>query len=439
VLRIEDTDVERSSRGSEVSLIDDLRWLGLDWDEGPETDGVNGPYRQSERLDTYRAVAASFLERGMAFPCFCTDELLRQKRETAIASGRSPHYDGTCRSLTPQHIEERRAAGVPEVVRFRVADEAVVFDDLVRGSVSLHTDMVGDFVILRSNGLPTYNFAAACDDHAMGITHVLRGEEHLSNTLRQILIYRAMGAEPPSFGHVPLILAEDRSKLSKRHGASSVEELRARGILPGALVNYLALLGWSHPHEKEKLTVDQLIASFTIKRISKSAAVYDPNKLKWLNGLYIRDLTADQWVAVASPYLPVEITRRYDGGGQREILSILHAKVETLDQIPQQTGIFLDEVSCDEEAREVLGQDSSREVLAALAGELEPLGEDWNADSVKAAFKRTGKATGRKGKELFFPIRAAVTGSVHGPDLARVTAVKGRTAVLRLLDKAIHE
>jgi nondiscriminating glutamyl-tRNA synthetase len=439
VLRIEDTDVERSTRESEVSLVNDLRWLRLDWNEGPEEDGSHAPYRQSERLEMYRAVAASFVEQGVAFPCFCSDEELQKKREAAIAAGRSPHYDGTCRALTPQQVEEKRAAHTPEVVRFRVPDEAVVFDDLVRGSVSLHTDMVGDFVILRSNGLPTYNFAAAHDDRAMEITHVLRGEEHLSNTLRQILIYRALGAEPPSFAHVPLILAEDRSKLSKRHGASSVEDLRKRGFLPGAVVNYLALLGWSHPDEKEKLTIDELIESFTIERISKSAAVYDPNKLKWLNGLCIRDLETDQWVAVASPYLTAEITRRYDGDEQREILSILHEKVETLDQIPRLTGIFLDDVSCDQEARELLAQESSREVLTALAGELTPLTDDWNADNIKAAFKRTGKSAGRKGKELFFPIRAAVTGSLHGPDLSRVTAVKGRTTVLELIEKAIRE
>jgi glutamyl-tRNA synthetase len=439
VLRVEDTDVERSTRASEASLIDDLRWLRLDWDEGPGAGGKYGPYRQSERLDLYKAVAASFVERGAAYPCFCTDEELQQKREVAMAAGRSPHYDGTCRGLEPAQVEAKRAAGAPEVIRFGVPEEAVVFDDLVRGRVALHTDMVGDFVIIRSNGVPTYNFAAAHDDHAMEITHVMRGEDHLSNTLRQILIYRAMGADQPVFAHVPLILAEDRSKLSKRHGASSVEDLRTRGFLPGAVVNYLALLGWSHPDEKEKMSIDELIESFTIERISKSAAVYDPVKLTWLNGLYIRDLSLDDWVGAATPYLPAEISGRYDAEGQREILAILHEKVERLDQIAQHTGIFLDDISYDEEARDVLAQEASRELLAALTGELEPLANDWEPESIKAAFKGAGKAMGIKGKDLFFPIRAAITGRLHGPDLARVTAVKGQPSVLKLIERAIPE
>ena len=438
VLRIEDTDAERSTRESEASLFDDLRWLGLDWDEGPDAGGGCGPYRQSERTDLYRDVTARFVDDGVAYPCFCTDEELEKKREAAMEAGRSPHYDGACRDLSPEQVAGKRAVGTPEVIRFRVPDEAIVFDDLVRGSVAMHTDMVGDFVVMRSNGLPTYNFAAVHDDHAMGITHVLRGEEHLSNTLRQILIYRALGAEPPAFGHVPLILAEDRAKLSKRHGASSVEELRRRGFLPDAVVNYLALLGWSHPlqGEKEKLSRDELVKAFTVERINKSAAVYDPQKLTWFNGLYIRDLSADEWVAVASPFLPVEIKQRFDEEAQREILDILQAKVETLGDLAAQALIFLDDVAFEDEAREVLAQETSRTVLTALAGGLASMTGEWAPEDIKAAFKKTGKDVGIKGKDLFFPIRAAVTGNLHGPDLARVTAVKGRTVVLNLIEKA---
>ena len=439
VLRIEDTDVERSTAESEASLIEDLRWLGLDWDEGPDKGGHVEPYRQSERLELYTAAAGAWIDEGLAYPCFCSDETLQQKREEAFRAGKSPHYDGTCRDLTLVQIQEHRDAGTPEVVRFRVPDEAVEFEDLVRGTISLHTDTVGDFVLLRSNGLPTYNFAAAYDDHAMGITHVLRGEEHLPNTLRQILIYRALGARPPNFGHVSLILADDRSKLSKRHGASSVEELRKAGFLPAAVVNYLSLLGWSHPDEKEKLTREELIQSFTIERINKSAAVYDPKKLTWLNGLYIRDLTLDAWVATASPFLPDDIKRRFGADEQREILDILQEKVETLDQIATQTQIFLDEIAYEDEARDALAEPPAREVLTALVQELESMTDDWTPEHIKAAFKHAGKQTGKKGKELFFPIRAAVTGNLHGPDLARVTAVKGKAVVLKLLEKADGE
>jgi len=291
VLRIEDTDAERSTGESERSLVEDLRWLGLDWDEGPEIGGPHAPYRQSERLDRYRAVADDLVARALAYPCFCTDEDLERKREAAIAAGRAQHYDGTCRNLTPEEVAARRAQEIRETVRFKVPADVVSFDDAVRGAMDLDTDMVGDFVILRSNGLPTYNFAAACDDHDMRITHVIRGEEHLPNTLRQMLVYNALGAKPPIFAHVPLILAEDRSKLSKRHGASSVGELRAQGILPSAAVNYLVLLGWSHPKEKEVLTREEMIETFTIKRINKSAAVFDPKKLAWMNGQHLRART----------------------------------------------------------------------------------------------------------------------------------------------------
>jgi glutamyl-tRNA synthetase len=436
VLRIEDTDVERSTAESEASLIEDLRWLRLDWDEGPDAGGDRGPYRQSERIELYRAAASAWVEQGLAYPCFCSDETLQQKREAALRAGDSPHYDGTCRDLTPAQIQKHREAGTPEVIRFRVPDETVTFEDLIRGTVSLHTDTVGDFVIVRSNGLPTYNFAAAHDDHAMGITHVLRGEEHLPNTLRQVLIYRALGAEPPAFGHVSLILADDRSKLSKRHGASSVGELRKSGFLPDAVVNYLSLLGWSHPDEKEKLTREELIESFTIERINKSAAVYDPKKLTWLNGLYIRDLSLDEWVATASPFLPDDIKGRFNADDQREILAILQEKVETLDQITTQTRVFLDEVTYEDDAREALAEPTAREVLTALVQELESMTDDWTPEHIKAAFKAAGKQAGKKGKELFFPIRAAVTGNLHGPDLARVTAVKGKAVVLKLLEEA---
>ncbi len=354
VLRIEDTDLERSTRESEKTLVEDLRWLGLEWDEGPDVGGHYGPYRQSERLALYRVVAGDFVDRGLAYPCFCSDEELAEKREAALKAGGSPHYDGACRDLTADEVEARRKAGASETIRFRVPEDRITIDDLVRGHVSMDTDMVGDFVILRSNGLPTYNFAAAHDDFRMEITHVLRGEEHLPNTLRQILIYRAMGARPPMFGHAPLILAEDRSKLSKRHAASSVGELRERGFLPGAVVNYLLLLGWSHPEEKEKLTPDEMVSSFEVGRIGKTAAMYDPKKMAWMNGLYIRDLSPDLWMATAIPWLPDSVKAAYGNETQRQIAEILQAHVDILDQLPQQTGVFENIVQYETDAREVL-------------------------------------------------------------------------------------
>jgi glutamyl-tRNA synthetase len=436
VLRIEDTDAERSTGESEASLVEDLRWLGLDWDEGPEVGGPHAPYRQSERLACYRGAADRLIAGGFAYPCFCTDEDLERKREAATAAGRATHYDGTCRDLTAAEVAKRRARGIPETVRFRVPAEVVSFDDVVRGSIDLDTDMVGDFVVIRSNGLPTYNFAAACDDRDMRITHVIRGEEHLPNTLRQMLVYNALGARPPVFAHVPLILAEDRSKLSKRHGASSVGELRAHGFLASAAVNYLVLLGWSHPREKEVLTLEEMIETFTIKRINKSAAVFDPKKLAWMNGQHLRALDADALYAATEPFLPEWVGERFDDAERREIVAILKDRIEVLSDLERLTLMFGDDVTFDGEAVELLASAGARAVVAALAGRLGASADAITPDAFNAMIKDTGAALGAKGKDLYFPIRAAITGSVHGPDLARVAAVKGRDSVLRLLAAA---
>jgi glutamyl-tRNA synthetase len=386
----------------------------------------------------YRAAAQDLVVRGLAYPCFCADELLERKRREAVGMGKSPHYDGTCRGLTPDQIGAKRAQNIPEVTRFIVPEGTVTFDDLIRGPVGLDTGMVGDFVIIRSNGIPTYNFATAHDDHRMKITHVLRGEEHLPNTLRQILVYRAMNAEPPAFAHVPLILAEDRSKLSKRHGASTVEELRARGYLPGATVNYLLLLGWSHPDGKERMTREEMIESFSIERIGKTGAAYDRKKLSWMNGLYVRGLPRDEWVSIARAFLPEAIRRRYGDDGQREILDMLQGGVEVLEDLGRLSGVFADDVSYDGEAAGLLQRESSVEVLAAFQAELDTVAGEWSEAAVKTALKNAGNKTGKKGRDLFFPVRAAVTGKLHGPDLARLVVVKGKESVGRLVSRAVQ-
>jgi len=436
VLRIEDTDIDRSSGESEASLIDDLRWLGIDWDEGPDCGGSFGPYRQSERLNRYRAEADKLVETGIAYPCFCSDELLASKRREATKKKIAPGYDGTCRSLTAGEIEAKRKQGQPEVVRFRVPDAVIGIDDLIRGTVELATDTVGDFVLLRSNGMPTYNFAAALDDHAMGITHVLRGEEHLPNTLRQILVYRSLDAELPKFGHLPLILAEDRSKLSKRHGASSVGQLRELGFLPAAVVNYLVLLGWSHPDAKEILSSAELVENFTLDRVNKSAAVYDPKKLTWVNGRYAHAMPLDDLFPIADPFFPDFIRDTYPEETRKNILGILHDSVETLGDLPEHSLPFRSPPDFEKEAAEVLGVPASETVLAALKAALEGGPESLTPGDFKSMMKGVGKETALKGKDLFFPVRAALTGSVHGPDLASVAALKGKPVVLELIERA---
>ena len=436
VLRIEDTDVERSTRASEASLIEDMKWLGLDWEEGPDVGGGRGPYRQSDREEVYRGVAAVFVADGAAYPCFCTDADLERKREEALASGRPPQYDGTCRDLTQAQIDEQRDAGVPEVIRFRVPAGVVRFADVVRGEMTLDHSMVGDFVIVRSNGLPTYNFAAAVDDARMGITHVIRGEEHLSNTLRQILVYNALGTEPPAFAHVPLILAEDRSKLSKRHGAASVEELRKRGFIPSAVFNYLVLLGWSHPQGRDVLTREETVAAFDIKRIGKAAGVFDPARLAWMNGQHLRALSPEAFHPLARPFLPEWVADLYDEPAIDALLDVLQDSIETLDQLPGLCTVFADPVELDPDAAEVLNDEGAKSVLSAFASALDAHDGNLTPEAFKAMAKAAGKEAGRKGKELFFPLRAAITGRVHGPDLSRTAAVKGRERVARLVAAA---
>ena len=433
VLRIEDTDAERSTRESEISLLEDLRWLGLDWDEGPDVGGPYGPYRQSERMGTYRDVANRLVADGKAYPCFCTDAELDRKREEAIAASRPPQYDGTCRDLTPDDVAARRAQGLPEAIRFRVGEGMVRFHDAVRGDMELAHDMVGDWVILRSNGLPTYNFAAAVDDQLMKISHAIRGEEHLPNTLRQIMIYDAMGSTHPIFAHVPLILAEDRSKLSKRHGASSVGDLRANGYLPDAATNYLLLLGWSHPQSKEVMPRDEMIKTFSIERIGKAAAIFDKKKLMWMNGQYIRKLDIDTLMKLVEPHTP-EFLRRYDEHTRREIVSILQDSIDTLADFAERARIFEPETVYDDETKALLQTDSARRVVDGMAKRLRAHAGAITPETFKEMILDTGKETGLKGKDLYFPIRGAMTGSVHGPDLTRVAAVKGKDAVLQRLE-----
>jgi glutamyl-tRNA synthetase len=297
---------------------------------------------------------------------------------------------------------------------------------------------VGDWVTLRSNGLPTYNFAAAVDDHLMKISHVIRGEEHLPNTLRQIMIYDALKATHPVFVHVPLILAEDRSKLSKRHGASSVGDLRANGYLPDAAINYLLLLGWSHPQSKEIMSRDEMVKTFSIERVGKAAAVFDKKKLLWVNGQYIRKLDLDTLVKLVEPYMPEFLKKRYDEATRREIVSILQDSIDTLADFVPRVRIFEPEVVTDDETNTLLRADSARSVIASMVKRLDERKEPLTPDAFKEMILATGQELGLKGKDLYFPIRGAMTGSVHGPDLTRVAAVKGKDVVLSALKGAIR-
>jgi nondiscriminating glutamyl-tRNA synthetase len=437
VLRIEDTDVERSSAESETGVLDDLRWLDLVWDEGPDRAGPHGPYRQSERLALYRERADSLLAAGKAYPCFCTDEELEARRSQALAAGHPPQYDGRCRSLTAAEREARRREGRPESVRFVVTPADCVLDDLVRGEVRFPGGMVGDFVLIRSNGLPTYNFACVVDDSGMRISHVIRAEEHLSNTVRQLMLYQALAEAPPRFAHVPLILNRDRTKMSKRSGeaAVAVGDWRRAGYVPEALLSYLVLLGFHPGDDREILSRDDLLQAFSLERVGRSGSVFDADKLRWVNAHYLHHADGAQLRAWADSFLP-EAARALDPARLEALLAGVRGNLATLADLPRELAPFLDQPLVREpEAEAALASEAAAGLCDLLAGALADLAE-WSGEQVKSAVQSAGRALGLKGRELFQPVRAALTGRTHGPELPLVAELLGRDRCVARLREA---
>ena len=441
-LRVEDTDLERSTAESERAVLDDLRWLGIDWNEGPDVGGPHGPYRQSERQSLYRKEAERLCAAELAYPCFCTDEELEARRRAAQAAGRTPQYDGTCRDLDEEERAERRAEGRPESIRFRVPGEPAVVRDLIRGDVVFPADAVGDFVVLRSNGLPTYNFACVVDDAAMRFTHVIRGEEHLSNTNRQVFLYRALGYPEPAFAHISLILNPDRSKMSKRSGeaATFVSEFRAQGYLPEALINFLALLGWSWDGEHEMFSRQDLIEKFSLERVNATPAVFNREKLEWMNGQYLRAMAPAERAARVRAYL-AERGRLPERADVDEFLERATAAVgerlKTLADVEGYAGFaFSDSFDIDPKAKaEVLGRKGSRAALAALAEMVEGA-DPFETAALEARARELAERLGVKAGDLFFPARVALTGRKVAPGLFEVMALLGRETTARRLRAA---
>lgn len=434
ILRIEDTDESRSAITYQVNLLADLTWLGLDWDEGPQKEGAYGPYRQSERLDIYARHLKKLVDTGLVYPCYCTEEELEEERQALILSRRMPRYMGRCSKLTPQEIKQKEAAGRKPSFRFKVPDVTIEFTDLIRGAMKFEGAAMGDFIIVRSNGMPAYNFAVVIDDHLMGITHVIRGEDHLSNTALQIMLYRAFGFKPPDFAHHSLILGKDRAKLSKRHGSVSVGEFRKQGILPAALMNYLGLLGSSFTEGREVLTRAEMIDAFSLERASKSGAVFDEEKLHWLNAIYIRRCTTDELFEKLKPFLAQAgyAIDKIDRAWFHQIIDLIKNDLTTLADIGGNIDLFFaDKYALTSEAQQILGKESALKVVRAFAE-----GLTSNAapqELYPAAIKYAKEKTGAKGKDLFMPIRAALTGKVRGPELDKVFAILGKDTTLNRL------
>lgn len=437
ILRIEDTDRERSSSESEEDIKAALKWLGLDWDEGIDVGGPNGPYRQTERLALYKKYTDRLLAEGKAYYCYCTDEELKAERQELARQGKMPRYMGKCRHLTPEEIAKYEAEGRKPTVRFRVPEnKQILVRDMVRGDVVFDSNNIGDFVIVKSDGIPTYNFAVVIDDHSMGITHVVRAEEHLSNTPRQCLIYEALGFEQPLFGHISLILGKDHTKMSKRHGATSVDQYRQLGYLPEAIVNFLALLGWAPNSEQEIFSIEELVQEFSMERVAKNPAIFDLDKLNWINQHYMRQLSPERFFEAAKPHM---IAKGYmtgeESGAQlawlQRVVATAQEHVAYAAQIPACVEMYFNDDFAFEnaEAEAVLQAGTVPLVISTLLAEL-PKIESLDNASVKALFKTVQKLTKLKGKDVFMPIRVALTGNQHGPELAAIIPLLGaeRTA-----------
>ena len=445
IVRIEDTDLERSSKESEVNIQESLAWLGLDADESVWDGGNFGPYRQTERLELYKKYADQLLAEGKAYYCYCSEEEIEAERAAQMEKGDMPMYSGKCMHLTAEQKAAYEAEGRKPVIRLHVPHgDKLVVDDAVRGVVTFESDGVGDFVIVKSDGIPTYNFAVVVDDHLMEISHVIRAEEHLSNTPRQIAVHNALGWDVPKYAHISLILGEDRKKMSKRHGATSVTQYEKLGYLPEAVFNFLALLGWSPGGEEEILTKEEIIERFTLEAVSKSPAVFDMEKLKWLNGHYIRQSSIERLVGLAisylqsESYLKDEVTEA-DVQWVTLIMQALQEKIHTINDIGEFMHLFVGEDITieDEEAKEVLADPDVPTVINALKAQLAALPE-WNAEDVKKIFKTISKETGLKGKKVFMPIRVALTGQMHGPDLHFIIPVLGPELVAKRLQKTVN-
>jgi len=430
VLRVEDTDRARSTKDSEDAVLEDLKWLGLEWDEGPGKGGPHGPYRQSERTDIYGKLVEELVQKGVAFPCFCSDLEIEQARKDAQERNLPPVYRGKWAQASAEEVEAEKAKGTPFCYRFRVPKHKdIVIKDTIRGDVKFNTDTLGDFVIMRSNGLPVYNFCVAADDALMQITHVIRAEEHLPNTLRQVLIYNAFDWKIPNFAHVSLILAADKSKLSKRHGATSVGEFREQGCLASAMVNFLSLLGWNDGTEQEIFTPQELQDKFSLGRINKSAAVFDRAKLDWMNGQYLKTLPIDEIVPLLSEQWTSSglLTRESSPFVQtaaRLVQSSLHLVNDANKELQHMLDYPFTQTLASEDVSEVLQDDFPQVVRAIVeahdSGALEGALKEGEAGFKKWLKKALGKEQSRKGKRLFMPTRVALTGSMHGPEIGGV-------------------
>jgi len=447
ILRIEDTDVERKVDGAVEAIQEGLQWLGLDWDEGPGRGGDYGPYFQSQRLETYRSVAQRLVEGSHAYLCYCSPQQLEEMRAEQVRRKQPPGYDRRCRNLDSKDRAEREAQGIRPVVRFKTPLEGQTrFRDLLRGEVVFENSTLDDFVLLKSDGYPTYNFANVVDDHLMQISHVLRADEFVASTPRHTLLYHALGYQPPEFAHLPMILGPDHSKLSKRHGAVSVMEYQQQGYLPEVLANFLALLGWSLDDKTELLTLDELVKFFSLERVSRTAAVFNVDKLNWMNGVYLRRLTVEEFTRRAVPFLErglPQIGGTLPAEYVSQIMPLVQERTKTLDELPELVGFFFSDdtdydISLLEQAVTKRQPGRDAEPVLRIAWERLKGLDAFDAVSLEALLRPLAKELELKTGELFGLLRVATTGRTAAPPLFQTMAVLGRERCLGRIEAGLH-
>lgn len=439
VLRIEDTDLDRSSEAYKQNIFDSLKALGLSWDEGPDIGGNYGPYKQSERFDIYPKYAQMLVEKGYAYECFCTNEDLDKEHEIAEQNKVPYKYSRRCLNLSQQEKNELKAKGIVPSIRFKVESKEIEFDDMVKGKLKFDTSLIGDFVIMKSNGTPTYNFAVVIDDMLMKISHVIRGEDHISNTPKQILIYEALGAPIPKFGHLGMILAPDRSKLSKRHGATAVSDFIKQGYLTDALLNFVALLGWAPSDANEIKNVDEIAADFRINEISSSNSIFEYEKLNWMNGQYIKKMDISKLTDLALPFLNMYDTSKYSRENLEKIIEVTREPITLLSDLVNDTQYFFEKPKYDE-VKEILDGDVAKAVLPKFLEQV----KEYDFNNTEEIHDKLGELrtyfkenNGYKPKETMWAIRSALTGRTRGADMVALIQILGRDEVISRLNDVI--
>lgn len=448
ILRIEDTDRTRFVQGAIENLIDSLKWAGITYDEGVFVEdgkivqkGEYGPYIQSQRLDIYKKYVDQLIENGYAYYCFCSKDRLDHLREEQRIKGQVPKYDGLCREIPLDEAKKRIASGEEYVVRLKLPhNKDITFNDLVRGKVTINTNEIDDQVLMKSDGFPTYHMAVVVDDHLMGITHVVRGEEWLSSTPKHVFLYQALGWESPEYVHLPTVLNKDRKKLSKRQGDVSVEDFRKRGYLPEGLINYLALVGWSPEDGEEIMSLDEMVEKFSFERVGKSGGIFDTDKLNWVNAHYIKSYDLDKLSELSIPFvtksgLLTEEEIRENFEWYKVLIDTVREAVDKLEDIPEHISFLFGDIEITEEAaKEELAQEHVKELLDSFI-KIVKSHDEIDMETAKGLMKEVQKDSGIKGKKLYMPTRAAISGNVHGPEMQNILYLLGKDKLIERAEK----